>query len=113
MFDHLFSEMCYFGKKCSNNLCPYKHEPEVIETVDTLEKDLNDKYDNLADNEQCQSRKILCDKLCKPSPDCHRCSNKVHEEDVGGDAFNNTDEFDDDWNKNELFPCEECDEVFT
>ena len=113
MFDHLFSEMCYFGKKCSNNLCPYKHEREVIETVDTLEKDLNDKYDNLADNEQCQSRKILCDKLCKASPDCHGCSNKVHEEDVGGDAFNNTDEFDDDWNKNELFPCEECDEVFT
>ena len=46
------------------------------------------------------------------SHDYHRCDNKVYEEYVGCDVFNITYEFDDDANKNELFLCEKCDEVF-
>ena len=82
MFDHILSEMCYFGKKCSNNMCPYQHEHEVIEPV---EKDLNEKFDNLEYDEQCESRKILCDKLCKPSHDYHRCNNKEYEKKAGAE----------------------------
>ena len=108
-----FLKCVIFGNKCSNTLCPYQHEHEVIEPVDTLEKDLIEKFDNLKYDEQCESRKILCDKLCKPSHDYHRCNKKEYEEYVGCDVFNITYEFDDDCNKDELFPCEECDEVFT
>lgn len=112
MFDHSTSEICIFGGKCTNKLCPYQHEKEVDEPIETLEKDLKDKFDNLSYDEQYESKMIICDKLCKASHGYHRCNDDDYEGYVGCDAFNITDEFDEDCNKTELFPCEECDDVF-
>ena len=114
MFDHSLSEICIFGKSCLNKLCPFQHNRKDlgIEVVEADEKELKDKFDNLTDDEQYESKMVLCDKLCKASHGYHRCNNKDYEGYVGCDIFNITDEFDDDCRKTELFPCEECDEIF-
>ena len=66
----------------------------------------------MTNEKQYKSRMILCDKLCKPTHDYHRCNNQSYEGYVGCDVWNITYEIEDDCNSNELFPCEECDKVF-
>ena len=65
-------------------------------------------------DEQYGARIVICDQLCKASHGYHRCNDDDYEGYVGCDAFNITDEFDenDDYKKTEYFPCEECDESF-
>ena len=112
MFDHVVSDRCIFGKTCSSNLCSYQHENEKEHSLEALEKELSDKFNELTKEEQYESRMVLCDKLCKPTHGYHRCDNQTYEGYVGCDVFNVTYEFEDDCNSNELFPCEECDKVF-
>ena len=118
MFEHVLSEMCIFGKNCQNKLCSNQHELEnpeiqkVKDPVDKNEKSLKDKFEKLSVDDQYESKMIICDKLCKASYGYHRCTNEDYDDYVGCDTFNITEDFDDDCNKTEYFPCEECDKYF-
>ena len=66
MFDHSLSEMCVFGKQCLNKLCPFQHDQENLETevVEVTVEELKVKFDKLTEDEQYESKMVLCDKLC-------------------------------------------------
>ena len=74
MFDHSLSEMCVFGKQCLNKLCPFRHDQENLETevVEVTVEELKVKFDKLTEDEQYESKMVLCDKLCKASHGYHR-----------------------------------------
>ena len=55
---------------------------------------------------------IVCDQFCKASHGYHRCNDEDYEDLMGVDAFNITNEFDEDYKSSEIFPCEECGEKF-
>ena len=116
MFDHVLSEKCIFGNNCNNRMCSYQHEisnSEESELNDELnEKKLKDKFEHLTNEEKLESRRIICEKLCKSSLGYHRCSNLKYDEFIGCDAFNILEEIDDIGNKTVYFPCEECNEDF-
>ena len=101
MFDHSLSEMCVFGKQCLNKLCPFQHDQENLETevVEVTVEELKVKFDKLTEDEQYESKMVLCDKLCKASHGYHRCNDEDYEGYVGCDTFNITDEFDDEYKK--------------
>ena len=121
MFAHALSETCIFGSACSQKLCSYQHEPlnsthdktdEQAENVETVENTLKEQFEQLTYKEQHQSKMIVCDQLCKASHGYHRCNDEDNEGYSGCDVFNITDEFDDDCNKTEYFPCEKCDLMY-
>ena len=118
MFQHSFSSMCKYGKNCLKKLCSFQHEKsipatgDVNEVVDIIEEDLEEKFEKLTDDEQYESKMVVCDNLCRASYGYHKCSDEDYEEFVGCDVLNITNEFDIDCKPTEYFPCENCDERF-
>jgi hypothetical protein len=120
MFDHVMSEMCIYGKKCTQKLCSYQHEEpsspsdESNEPADIIEINLKEQFEELTYKEQDESKMIVCDQLCKASHGYHRCNDEDYEGYKGCDVFNITDEFDDDndYKRTEYFPCVKCDLMY-
>ena len=90
-FLHKDSEVCYFGRKCRNKLCQYKHIHNDTEEV--IEGYLVEMYNNLKTIEKKAAREVLCDFYCKRAYDYHRCSEETYQEFIGCDVFNITDDF--------------------
>ena len=106
-FLHQNSEMCYFRKKCRNNLCQFKHVDNGVEEIN--QNELANKFNKLTDIEQSESKEVLCDFYCRASYDYHRCSDERREGFIGCDVLNITDDFENDDEEGDIvtyFPCE-------
>ena len=59
-------------------------------------KDLEELFDNFSDDEQYESRMVVCDYFCKADIGKHRCEDEEYETLIGLDATNIYDEYDSD-----------------
>ena len=114
MYEHTYSGPCTYGKKCSNKLCMFQHE--IVESKSV--KDLEELFDNFSDDEQYESRMVVCDYFCKADIGKHRCEDEEYEALIGLDAANIYDEYDSELINGEykhtvFLPCEKCNRVFT
>ena len=118
MFLHQHSERCYFGDRCKNKLCQFKHR-EIIENEndrDNEEESVNElanKFEKLSDEEKYESKDLLCTLYCK-SYEYHRCSQEHYDILKGCDVMNITEDFVDDTEEDVavFYPCDKCDARF-
>ena len=113
MFLHQDSDKCFFGIRCKNKLCPYKHTKENnTDTEDADIVDLKDKFTKLTDEEREETKDVFCDIYCNRGYDCHTCTEDDNLYNIGCDIRNIEDEFEDE--NDELpvtyYPCNKCDE---
>ena len=110
---HQNSDECYFGKKCLNKLCQFRHSDLSYITEDD---DLKDKFEKLSEMEKDESKEVFCDIYCNRGYDCHRCSEETNELFFGCDMkkINDVFENDDDLEEEPVtyFPCKVCDKTF-
>ena len=114
MFKHEDSPICFFGPKCENRLCQFKHK-DIIDNDKKKDTELTNRFKSLSEMEQRESEEIVCELYCKASFGYHKCSNKYFDEFVGCDVFNVVDEYIEEDGEEilyTLFPCEKCDNRF-
>ena len=68
-FLHQHAERCYFGEKCKNKLCQFKHTDQK----DMLKDELTNKFNKLTDMEKDEAKEVFCDIYCNRGYDSHRC----------------------------------------
>ena len=116
MFLHEHSKTCFFGVRCTNKLCQYKHPNN--HGYDVREKtidELADKFNKLTEEEKMSSKDVLCDLYCKPDLDSHRCCDGGFEAFLGCDVLNITEDFENDDEDADVviyYPCSQCDERY-
>ena len=112
-FLHQNSSICYFGKRCANNLCQFRHSEQSYNADDD---DLRDKFEKLSEMEKDESKEVFCDIYCNRGYDSHRCSEETNELFIGCDMKNITDVFENEDDLEEepvtYFPCKVCDNMF-
>ena len=60
MFSHQDSEICYFGVRCMNKLCQFKHTENVKDdTEDAQFDDLNQKYNELTETDKIETQEVF------------------------------------------------------
>ena len=115
MFVHRDSSNCFFGSRCTNNLCPYKHEENKKPTAEDTEMvELEDHFTNLTYEEKEETKDVFCDIYCNRAYDFHTCSEETNLENIGCDIPNIIDEFEDENDELPItyYPCNKCDERF-
>ena len=114
-FLHQPSATCYFGEKCKNELCQYKHFVLDNDSDEMESNDLKNNFNKLTEMEKEETKEVFCDIYCNRGYDCHICSDEGFEALIGCDVKNITDEFDDDDEEADpvtKFPCDGCSESF-
>ena len=69
MFAHVISGDCKFGNACRNKLCSFRHTFENERNLDKLKE----AFEKLSDDEQHESREVLCDYICAAPDGYHKC----------------------------------------
>ena len=60
MFSHQDSEICYFGVRCMNKLCQFKHTQNLKDdTEDAQFDDLNQKYNELTETDKIETQEVF------------------------------------------------------
>ena len=110
MFLQKDSAPCKFGIMCKNNLCQYKRE---VQNNNDDESKLEDEFIKLTEDEQWEVRQLVCDETCNGAERLHACSYDACEISREWNIMQYDYDYDDNDEKLESFPCEECGEVLT
>ena len=117
MFAHVQSIMCKYNKACRKKLCSFR--PDLVqkdnESTEIIcdEDTLKEAFENLNDDEQYESKEVLCDAICTAPNGYHKCWTEGQDRFGGCDLTKYKEDFDKIKNKLvKSFPCEKCDDKY-
>ena len=101
--------MCKYGKSCRKKLCSFRHDLAQKD----YEDELKEAFEKLSDEEQYESKEVLCDDICAAPDGYHKCWPEGFERFAGCELTNYTVDYDETEMKVvKSFPCEKCNEKF-